>query len=451
MNIRTKLSLKFTFLVFGILLIFSGLVYYFSYSSQKEKFRENLIVRAQNTAVLLINVSEVDSTLLKKIHQTTISLEEEEIAITNSKDILIYGHNIKNLEIGLISKYNTMPAPFFFSVEDKDGVVYNHEAKNQRFNVYVAALDIHRKENLKGLRNILFWTVVFSIWLSVTASYFYSSAVIRPISRIIAKMKEINSSKLNRRLDEGLGKDEIEQLAVTFNQMLSELEKVFKSQDEFVSNASHELKTPLAVMIAESDYILSKGRMKEEYERHISAMVGDLRKLNHLLASLLELAHINRDNKIAKSLIRTDELVFNAIEGVKSKYLGRKIIPKINYSENEDDMLIEGNQGLLEIALRNVIDNACKFSNHDVVVTVAIYRKFISIIVADSGIGIPPGESETIFTPFQRASNTKFIGGYGVGLSIVSRILELHSAKKNITSNENSGTNFEIVFKKANN
>src|SRR5664280_2809291 len=97
MNIKTRLSLQFTLIVAGILLFFSILVYYFSYSSQRAKFREDLYDGAKNTAILLINVAEVDSSLLKKIHQSTISWKKEEIALTDSAFRLVYGNNIQYL------------------------------------------------------------------------------------------------------------------------------------------------------------------------------------------------------------------------------------------------------------------------------------------------------------------------------------------------------------------
>ena len=94
MNIKTRLSFQFTLIVAGILLFFSLLVYYFSYTSQLNKFREDLLDSAKNTAILLINVTEVDSSLLKKIHQSTISWKQEEIALTDSTLRLVYGNNI---------------------------------------------------------------------------------------------------------------------------------------------------------------------------------------------------------------------------------------------------------------------------------------------------------------------------------------------------------------------
>jgi signal transduction histidine kinase len=249
-------------------------------------------------------------------------------------------------------------------------------------------------------------------------------------------------------LDEGKRKDEIEQLAITFNQMLSDLEMVFKSQNEFVSNASHELRTPFAIMIAESDYILRHERNPEEYIKHISGLTNDLRKLNQLLNSLLELAQINRDNIISKTDLRIDELIFSTIQSVKTKYPGRKILPKVEYSENEDDLLISGNPGLLEIALKNLIDNACKFSNDDVDVKISTTGNNILVNIIDHGIGIPENEIDNIFKPFKRGSNVKYISGFGIGLSIVAKIIELHGAKINVKSSDNEDTSFDIVFKK---
>lgn len=448
MDIKTRLSFQFTLIVAGILLFFSVLVYYFSYSSQINKFRDNLLSSAKNTAVLLINVAEVDSTLLKKIHRSTISWENEEIALTDSAQNMIYSNNIQylsNKEIRLNSDNGTIN---YFSVAEKDGVCYKHNFKNRTYDVFVMAYDKSRTENLLELRGILFWSILFSVWLSVLFSYFFSKKAIKPISRIIKSVKEINSLRLSNRLNEGDRKDEIDQLAITFNEMLTNLEIAFKNQEDFVSNASHELRTPLTVMIGESDYLLSRERKQEEYINHISSLVNDLKKINTLLNSLLELAHINRDINIPFSSVRIDEIIFNAIHQVKNKYQGRKIIPKIQYPEEGNDLLINGNAGLLEIACKNLLDNACKFSREDICIELSITDKFIDLTVSDKGVGIPANELTSIYRPFKRASNAKFIGGFGIGLSLVAKIMELHDATLNVFSVENEGTRIQILFKR---
>jgi len=230
--------------------------------------------------------------------------------------------------------------------------------------------------------------------------------------------------------------------------MLTNLEIAFKHQEDFVSNASHELRTPLTVMISESAYLLSRKRKQEEYINHISGLVNDLKELNSLLNSLLELAQINSDYNIQLSSVRIDEIIYTAIQIVKTKYQGRKIIPKIQYPENDNELLINGNSGLLIIAFKNLIDNACKFSNNDVNIEFFILEKHIEICISDKGIGIPFNELDSIYLPFKRASNVKFKGGFGVGLSLVNKIIELHDAEMKVNSIEHEGTKFKLLFKR---
>jgi len=251
-------------------------------------------------------------------------------------------------------------------------------------------------------------------------------------------------------LDEGRGKDEIEQLAITFNGMLSELELAFKSQDQFVSNASHELRTPLTVMIAESDYVLSKSLTREEYIDHISRLVADLRKMNQLINGMLELAHLNRNKNILFPDLRIDEPVINAVQSVKAKYPDRKIHLKIEYPENEDNLFIKGNSEMLEMAFRNLLDNALKFSKDEIEVMVKPTGKNINVRITDHGIGIPYDDIIKILKPFERGKNVGYIDGWGVGLSIVKQIAELHTALIEIKSKENDGTSVELIFKKKN-
>ena len=146
--------------------------------------------------------------------------------------------------------------------------------------------------------------------------------------------------------------------------------------------------------------------------------------------------------------IRIDETIFNAIQIIKAKYPGRKIIPQIDYPENEHELLINGNYGMLVIVFSNLIDNACKFSKDVVNIIVSIDDRFINVIISDKGMGIPRDELDKIYQPFQRASNVKFIGGFGIGLSLVARILELHNTKSKIYSTINEGTRFELRFEK---
>jgi len=125
-------------------------------------------------------------------------------------------------------------------------------------------------------------------------------------------------------------------------------------------------------MIGETDCFSSRERSKEDCTKHISGIVNDLKKLNSLINNLLELAQINKNTEIIFSDVRIDEIVFNAIHEKRNKYHGRKIVPKIVYPESESELLIKGNSGMLDIVFKNLLDNACKFSNDDIIVEFAI-------------------------------------------------------------------------------
>jgi len=363
MNIKIRLSLQFTFIVTGILLFFSVLVYYFSYSRQHTKFRQNILDGAKNYATLFINVAEVDSVLLNKIQESAILWEREELAITDTAYNILYSNNIEYLSDSLTMVKNAFRNSHYFVVADKEGVFYRHIFENRTYYVFSLAYDKTRSAYLEELRKILFYSILFSTLLSVLLSYLFARRAIKPISQIIRSVKEINSLRLSNRLDEGDRRDEIDQLSVTFNEMLSDLEIAFRNQEDFVSNASHELRTPLSVMISETDYFLSREKSREEYIKHIAGLIKDLKKINTLLNSLLELAQVKKDKNIGFSPVRIDEVVFDAIHQVKNNYHDHKIIPRIQYPENEKDLIINGNGGLLTIAFKNLIDNACKFSN----------------------------------------------------------------------------------------
>lgn len=447
MNIKLKLSLQFTLLVSIILMFFAALVYYFYYESQLGKFRENLTDTARNTAVLLIDVVEVDSTLLKKIQRSTSSWENEEVVITDSTFKTIYSNNPNYLTETVMRK-NQSGNVSHFTISEKDGVFYKHKFNNRIYYVFAMAYDKSRAENLEELLKVLFWSILISVVLSVYLSYVFSRRAIWPISKLVQRIKTINSSKLNDRLDEGNRKDEIAQLAITFNEMLTDLEIAFRNQEDFISNASHELYTPLTLMLVESEYLLNRERSKQEYINHISSLMEDIRRMNSLLNSLLELAQLNKETDIEFSEIRIDEIVFSSIQTIKEKFEGRRIIPKISYPENDNELLINGNPGLLVIAFNNLIENACKFSESDVFVEFQVSAISVSIVISDQGIGIPANQINEILSPFKRGANVKFKGGYGIGLTLVSKILQIHKVPLKITSNENKGTTIELEFQR---
>jgi two-component system, OmpR family, sensor histidine kinase ArlS len=451
MNIKIRLAFQFMLVVAGILIFFAVLVYYFTYTTNREKFRSNLLNRAKYISIIIINRHAVDTALLQNINQSTFSNQNQEIMVTDTNSRVIYSFNavtLKEKEDVLHSTVNTKNKDdyTFYTIDDKDGVYYKFHYRKKAAYIFVLAFDQARADYIIELRKILFWSILFSLWLSVLTSYLISRKAFKPVTNIINNVKAINSSSLSKRLDEGNRKDELESLAMTFNEMLADLEVAFKNQEDFVSNASHELRTPLSVMIAESDYFLGKEHNVEEYKSHILHMISDNKQINAQLNSLLNLAQVNKDKSIQFTAIRLDEIIYEAVHQVKSKYPDRRIITKIQFPENENDLIISGNVGILVIGVKNIIENACKFSDDDVNVELLIEDDNIKVIISDTGIGIPPKEIDTIYRPFVRASNAKFKSGFGIGLSLVVKIFEIHKADLQVESVQNVGTRFILLF-----
>jgi len=207
------------------------------------------------------------------------------------------------------------------------------------------------------------------------------------------------------------------------------------------------LRTPLAIMMAESDYILNRESSREELISHISGINRDLKKINRLITGLLELTQLENQSMVKFSEIRTDELLLDVIRQIKGKFPARKILPEVHYPAKESDLMITGNAGLLATVFMNLLENACKFSSGEITVKLTPAPGELTITFQDQGIGIPESEIRDVVKPFTRGSNAKHIVGSGIGLSLVARILELHHADFNLNSAPGKGTTVYLVFK----
>ncbi|MET0243332.1 MAG: HAMP domain-containing sensor histidine kinase, partial [Flavitalea sp.] len=242
-------------------------------------------------------------------------------------------------------------------------------------------------------------------------------------------------------------KDEISDLTRTFNDMLDRLETSFETQNNFLNKAAHELRTPLTAIIGEAELALSKARPSEDYINALKIISREADQLQHHTSSLLELAQAGYNSKEAfMSEIRLDELLFSVKRLIDFTEPQNKVEMNLDALPEAENMItIVGNINLLKLALANIIQNACKYSEQKKVsVTLTTNNSFCIIKVQDEGIGIPEKELKYIFDPFFRASNTQEFKGYGVGLPLAQKIIRLHRGNLDYSSRENFGTTVEI-------
>jgi signal transduction histidine kinase len=260
-------------------------------------------------------------------------------------------------------------------------------------------------------------------------------------------VNQISSENLNIRLQGSVNDDELGELVKTMNVMLDRLETSFETQNNFISNASHELNTPLTSIIGEADVALARERSAEEYKETLKSILGEAEKLDKKTKALLYLAQTGFNGKAMKfDKVRVDQLIFDVQETVNRISPQNKLeIDFSTFPDSPEKLKVKGNEQLLHLALSNIILNACKYShNKPVKVSLMHNRQTITIMVKDWGIGIPKNEIQHIYDPFFRASNTGNFEGYGIGLPLTRNIIKMHNGELIVASEENGGTLVEI-------
>jgi len=452
MNIRSKLTFRFSVIVAAIILLLSVAIYFFSSDYRESTFYDRLKTRGINTAKLLIDVTEVDTNLLHIIDKNTRSvLVRENVVIYNRKNKIIYCNCDDNFSEQYITNNIVNDTWLKRDVEAHDGerevIGLVYEGKKDSFVVVVSALDLFGRGKLKYLRLILVLGFLFSITIILIAGWFYSGEVLKPIARITNEAEQITGSNFKVRINEGNRKDELARLAMTFNQMLDRLEKSFEIQRSFVSNSSHELRTPLTAIRGQIEVSLLKERTSKEYKEILASVLEDISNLITLSNNLLDIARASTDTRLHKQgKTRIDEQLFFAREELLHLKPQYKInITVSSFSDDEEKLTTTGNEQLLRCAFMNLMENGCKYSeNHSVEVFFHCNEEQITIEFSDKGIGIPAEELDFVLTPFYRASNSGLRTGHGLGLTLTAKIVELHKGRLNISSVSDKGTSVKV-------
>jgi signal transduction histidine kinase len=448
MKTQTKIAAIFFVIALAIIVVTSGLVYYFIIRYSFTDFFKRLEIRA---VVAAKSVLEEQTAALEEVRQQHLErLPEEREYFFIIQD----GQINKNeaLKIGVPAQFFTVLTETGTATHRDRDIFYTgikYESKKGVYAVVVSAENYYNTHHLAYLRNIILVAIVIMSLLSLYVSILFSKYVFTPVKSIANSVKEIGSQNLHMRLQASTANDEISELTVTFNNMLDRLETSFETQNNFISNASHELSTPLTSIIGGAEVTLTKDRTPQEYKEAINSILAEANRLESITRSLLLLAQTGFDGKKQKfERVRADQLLWDVKETIDNMNPSNNV--QINLSlipEAPEKLKIMGNAHLLHLALANIVNNACKYSNNKIV-TLAIGTSDDCVIVSvkDEGIGIPDGEIQHIFDPFYRASNTKNYEGYGIGLPLARNIVRLHRGEMVVRSKLEHGTTVQLSF-----
>lgn len=285
--------------------------------------------------------------------------------------------------------------------------------------------------------------------LSSVGGFYASGWALRPVRDIIKKARVISATDLNVRVPVPESDDELRELALTLNSLLSRLQMAFESQDHFVANASHQLKTPLAILKGELDILMTKERSREEVKEFLESARQELGHLSKIVADLLLIAKMNagKSNFVMQKL-PLDEVILQSISRLESLAAKKNVKLRFSFLNPEgSDYEVHGDPDLLQSMFYNLFENATKWSPSDGVVKIELGRSFGRpfVLVKDEGPGIPEKDRDFVFGRFERGEkNNSQTPGVGLGLAIAQQIAEIHGGKLQIENDSGPGATFRF-------
>jgi two-component system, OmpR family, sensor kinase len=317
-----------------------------------------------------------------------------------------------------------------------------------------AAYPLHgNRETLEAVGASYFIVIPLLLLIASVGGYFLAGRSLSPVAAMSARAAEISSTNLNERLPVGPRRDELSALALVVNSLLERLEQSFAQQRRFMADASHELRTPVAVLRTEADVTLSRANRSEaEYRESVAVMRDSAQRLGRIVDDLFLLARADAGHlPLRREALYLEEIVDESARAVRALAQERGV--RIDLLPLEDSPF-NGDADLLGRVLLNLLDNAIKHSPVGGTVTLSLTRRGheYHISVADVGPGIPADAQAQIFERFFRADKTRSregageTSGAGLGLAIGRWIAEAHGGRLDLVRSDSRGTEFRVAL-----
>jgi signal transduction histidine kinase len=451
MKIRSRLTLYFTALVTTLILTGSVITYFALYTYNQVEFHKHLYAKALTRAELLFNHRNIDSTVLRAIDRTKYDvLVNENIEIYDSLHREVYTNN---------DTVNFYPsAELLNKIREEKKIEYSQGPfeiigfyEPDKFGnaiIMAGATDKEGRALLKEVRLILITIFLASVILVLVMGWFFVSKSLEPISTIVRQVRTLSPVENSERLPSVSENDEIAYLISTFNHLFDKLEDSFKLQKNFVANVSHELNNPLTKIKSQIEVSLIQKRENESYRHTMHSILEDVNELITLVHDLMKFSRVSSESFIAHTPIRIDELLFEIRDTISEQIPEYNIyINFTNLPQSESHLIIYGNKQLLITAIKNIVDNACKYSkDKSASLNLVLEGEELSLSIADNGPGIPAADLPHIFELFYRASSMDSVKGFGIGLALAKRIFNAHQFAVKVQSAIGVGTAFIIKF-----
>lgn len=443
MKVGSKIALFYTLVSVLTTVIIIAVFYIFSTQYINKLYASYLREKAYLTAQKHWEKDEVDEQSYQIIQRKYDELLPEAHEILLNMDSLSEVRDTLNKYLTqqqqtlLIAGKDSIP--FSFKYKDQLGAALYYPDNEGNFIVLVMSRNAYGTEIQEHLLLLSIFLVLFSSILIYFIGKIYSGRILVPLQHILKELKKIRANSLNRRLKKTGNNDELEEIIVTLNSMLDRLDSAFKAEKSFVSHASHELNNPITAIQGECEISLLKERSTGEYVEALQRISSESKRLSNLIRHLLFLSR--QDEELLKNNMEETSLQ----DMLTDLTTGNDRI-RFHIQEPGTQATVQANPYLLKIALKNIIDNACKYSEKEVDITLSRTNQQTVVEIEDRGIGIPQEEIEHIFQSFYRGSNTHDYAGQGIGLSLTMKIISAYNGKLKISSEIEKGTKVRVIF-----
>lgn len=291
---------------------------------------------------------------------------------------------------------------------------------------------------------LLLSSVILALVFGVLKRYVFG----KPLKGIAAAARRVASGEFSVRISpirQDGKKDEIEVLIEDFNTMAKELESIEMLKNDFVSNVSHEIKTPISVIQNYASAFKMPGLSEEERNHYADVVIRTTRKLNDLVVNILRLSKIQNQEIVPKP---ENFQLGEQIRQCALAYMEKWEEKKIQVHMEVEDIEVCADQALLELVWNNLLSNAVKFTEEggDIYVRSGIREDFVWVEVQDTGCGIPEDEHKRIFDRFYQGDTSHATEGNGLGLALAKEIMEILSGSISVKSNKDQGTAFTVTI-----
>ena len=444
-SIKTRITIWYTTLMFVLVLVVLSLVGGLSYQLSIDSVEKDVILQ----------VTQVRESLSKRQPGVFEIVESKE----EFKNVSIYGMDGKYL----VGQYNYDVVNIAFeegvprkeSIDGKDYIVYDARTPGHpgmRGGFWIRGVESLNSTMLLGRSAIVIMLVLIPLILLLTAlgGYYITKKAFNPVNNIVKTANDISAQKdISKRIEiaPDSKEDELHHLSVTLNKMLDKIENLIKQEKQFTSDASHELRTPISVILAQGEYLLDIA--KDEKEKELAQTIVDKSKqVSKLVSRLLLLARIDQNRqKFNKEKVDLGVIIDVAVDSMKELAAQKNILLFSNVPEGT---IVDADESLLLSAITNLISNGIKYGNESghVSVSASKFGDRTEIVVADNGIGISGEHIDKIWTRFYRVDDVRNdeYGSNGLGLAMVKSIIELHGGEITVKSALGQGTEFRIML-----